>query len=270
MQRLEGKVAFLTGAGSGIAKATALAFAREGAKVAIVEINGPLGEDTAREIRAFSDDVVFLQTDVTQEAGVRDAVEATVTRFGKLDVLFNCAGGSDVDDGPLHEMRMDVWQRTIALNLLHPLLCCRFALPHMMRNGSGSIVNVSSHTSLMGSVRPLYAAAKGGINAFTRTLAAQYARFGIRANTLASGTVRSERLVKRYENKDSQLADVPSPQAAERNALHQLYPFSVGEPADMAAVALFLASDESRMINGATIAADGGRSSYLRVSLPPQ
>ena len=114
---------------------------------------------------------------------------------------------------------------------------------------------------MVGSVRPLYAATKGGVNALTRTLAAQYAGHGIRANAIAAGTVRSERSIRRHEGR-------PTPEAAERAALRKLYPFSVGEPEDMAAVAVFLASDESRMVNGATLQADGGRSSYLRVCAP--
>ncbi len=256
--RLQGKVAFLTGAGSGIGRAASIAFAREGARVALVEINRQAGEATENAIREFSDDVLFLETDVTQDEGVSGAIEATVARFGRLDVLFNCAGGSEAQDGLLHEMQMDVWHRTVALNLLHPILCCRYAIPHMLRQGGGSIINVSSHASLVGQVRPLYAAAKGGVNALTRTIAAQYSRHGIRANALASGTIRSERSRKRHEQK-------PTAETAERDALRKLYPFSVGEPEEMAAIAVFLASDESRMINGATIQADGGRSSYLRV-----
>ncbi len=259
MGRLQGKVAFLTGAGSGIARASALAFAREGALVALAEIDTATGQAAEREIRAVTDKVIFIETDVTQDQSVQRAIEATVERFGRLDVLFNCAGGSEVDDGLLHEMRLDVWHRTVALNLLHPILCCRHGIPHMLRQGSGSIINVSSHTSLVGSVRPLYAAAKGGLNSLTRTLAAQYSEHGIRINAIASGTVRSGRAIKRDEGR-------PAAQTAERAALQKLYPFSVGQPEDMAAVAVFLASDESRMINGATIPADGGRSSYLRVS----
>jgi NAD(P)-dependent dehydrogenase (short-subunit alcohol dehydrogenase family) len=132
----------------------------------------------------------------------------------------------------------------------------------MLRQSSGSIINVPSHAGLMGSVRPLYAAAKGGLNAFTRTLAAQYSEHGIRANAIASGTVRSARSIRRHEGR-------PTPEAAERATLRKLYPFSIGEPEDMAALAVFLASDESRMITGATIQADGGRSSYLRVLAHP-
>jgi len=264
--RLAGKVAFLTGAGAGIGRATAELFAREGARVVIAEIDRDTGLATEQAVRAAGGDALFIETDVTQDDGVRAAIDATVAHYGALDVLFNCAGGSSMEDQMVHEMRLDVWERTVALNLLHPILCCRHALPHMLRAGRGSIINVSSHTGLVGSMRPLYSATKGGVNAFTRVLAAQYSTHGIRANAIASGTVRSERSLRRHAPGGTAASDAG---AAERAAVHKLYPWSVGDPGDMAAVALFLASDESRMVNGTTLAADGGRSSYLRVSAGP-
>lgn len=265
MGRLEGKVAFLTGAGAGIAKATAKAYVREGAKVAIVELNREAGQAAEREIRDAGGDALFVETDVTQDESVARAVEATVVRFGRLDVIFNCAGGSLQEDVPVHEMDLAVWHRTVALNLLHPFLTCRYAIPHMMKAGAGSIINVTSHLGLMGSMKPAYAATKGGIISFTKTLAAQYAQHGIRANAIAPGSVRTERQIKRYENKDFMLAEKPSAAARTRAVFQKLYPFSKGEPEDIAAIAVFLGSDESRMLTGTTIAADGGRSSYLKV-----
>jgi NAD(P)-dependent dehydrogenase (short-subunit alcohol dehydrogenase family) len=261
--RLDGKVAFLTGAGAGIAKATAKAYVREGAKVAIAEINREAGSQAAREIGA---DALFIETDVTDDQSMKRAIAATVERFGKLDVLMNCAGGSLQEDVPVHEMKLEIWQRTIALNLLHAFLCCRYGIPHMMKAGSGSIINFASHLGMIGSEKPAYAAAKGGIVSFTKTLAAQYAAHGIRANAIAPAVVRSERSIKRWENKDAMLAEKPTPAMRERMLKQKLYPFSVGEPEDIAAIAVFLASDESRMITGTTIAADGGRSSYLKVA----
>ena len=265
MGRLNGKVAFLTGAGAGIAKATAFAFAREGAQVAIIELNRETGHAAEREVRAAGGDAIFIETDVTNNDGVKRAVDATVAKFGRLDVLFNCAGGSLQEDVPVHEMDLDVWNRTIALNLLHPFLTCRHAIPHMMKARSGSIINVTSHLGLMGSMKPAYAATKGGIISFTKTLAAQYADHGIRANGIAPGSIRTERQIKRYENKEWMLAEKPSLAARTRIAMKQLYPFASGDPGDIAAIAVFLASDESRMLTGTTIAADGGRSSYLKV-----
>jgi NAD(P)-dependent dehydrogenase (short-subunit alcohol dehydrogenase family) len=266
VKKLNGKVAFLTGAGAGIAKATAKLFVSEGAKVAIVELNREVGANAEREIREAGGNAMFIETDVTQDDSVRRAVEATVARFGGLDILFNCAGGSLQEDVPVHEMDLDVWQRTVALNLLHPFLTCRHAIPHMMKAGAGVIINVTSHLGLMGSMKPAYAATKGGIISFTKTLAAQYVEHGIRANAIAPGSIRTERQIKRYENKDFMLAEKPNAAARQRAAMQKLYPFSKGEPEDIASIALFLASDDSRMLTGTTIAADGGRSSYLRVS----
>lgn len=263
MSRLEGQVAFLTGAGAGIAKATAQRFVQEGAKVVLAEIDREAGSRAEREIRAAGGEALFVQTDVTQDAAVAHAIEAAVQRFGRLDVLFNCAGGSAQDDHPVHEMDLEVWHRTVALNLLHPFLTCRHGLPHMMQARRGVVINVSSHLGLTGSVKPAYAACKGGLISFTKTLAAEYAQYGIRANAIGVGTVRTERQIARYETKG--FLEQQGPAARERAALQKLYPFSRGEPAHVASIALFLASEDSHMLTGTTIAADGGRSSYLKV-----
>ena len=265
MKRLEGKVAFLTGAGSGIARAAAIAFAREGASVAVVDVNREAAEETVRLVRQHRDAALAVAADLTRDDSVRTAVAATVSAFGQVDVLFNCAGGSVPADTPVHEMSLDVWHSTMALNLLNPFLCCRHVLPHMLARRKGAIINMSSHLSLAPSVRPIYTAAKGGVNALTRTLAAQYAEHGIRANAIACGTVLSERLRKRIAELNAAASGEMSAEAAERAALQKLYPYSVGEPEEVAAVAVFLASDESRMVNGAVVAAEGGRSAYLKV-----
>jgi NAD(P)-dependent dehydrogenase (short-subunit alcohol dehydrogenase family) len=262
--KLTGKVAFLTGAGAGIAKATAKAYVGEGAKVAIIELNREAGERAEREIREAGGEAIFVETDVTKDESMKRAVEATVSRFGRLDVIMNCAGGSLQEDVPVHEMDLEIWHRTIALNLLHPFLSCRHGIPHLIRAGGGSIINVTSHLGLMGSIKPAYAATKGGIISFTKTLAAQYVAHGIRANAIAPGSIRTERQIKRYENPEWGQGAATSLAARERNAALRMYPYSKGEPEDIAAIALFLACDDSRMLTGTTIAADGGRSSYLR------
>jgi NAD(P)-dependent dehydrogenase (short-subunit alcohol dehydrogenase family) len=268
-KKLAGKVALLTGGGAGIAKATAKAFIREGAKVAILDIDREAGTAAERELRNGGGDAIFIETDVTNDGAMKAAVEHTVATFGGLHILFNCAGGSLQEDRPVHEMSLDVWHRTIALNLLHPFLACRHGLPHIMKARSGSIINVSSHLGMMGSEKPAYAASKGGIISFTKTLAAQYADYGIRANAIAVGPVRTERAIKRWENSEWMLAEKPTPAALARKAKQTLYPFSSGEPDDVAGIAVFLASDDSRMLTGTTLAADGGRSSYLKVYVQP-
>jgi NAD(P)-dependent dehydrogenase (short-subunit alcohol dehydrogenase family) len=263
--RLQGKVAFITGAGAGIAKASAKAFVREGAKVAIIELSKKAGAQTEQEILAAGGEAFFIETDVTDDAAMKRAVEMTAERFGRLDILLNCAGGSLQEDAPVHEMDLAVWHRTIALNLLHPFLSCRYGIPHMIRGGGGSIINMGSHMGLKGSQKPAYSATKGGITAFTQTLAAQYAAHGIRANAIAPGTVRTERSIKRWESKPENML-TPAEQA--QLAVRKMYPFSVGESQDIAEIAVFLASNDSRMLTGTTIAADGGRSSYIRVAMP--
>jgi len=264
MGRLQDKVAFLTGGGAGIARATAKAFVREGAKVTIIDINREAGAAAEREIREAGGDALFVATDVTRDDSMRAAYDAAIAKFGRLDVIFNCAGGSLQEDVPVHEMDLDVWQRTINLNLLHPFLSCRHGIPHLIKAGGGAIINVTSHLGLMGSMKPAYAATKGGLVSFTKTLAAQYVEHNIRANAIAPGSIRTERQIKRYENPEWQGENL-SPAARTRQAMRKLYPFSAGGPGDIAEIAVFLASNDSRMLTGTTIAADGGRSSYLKV-----
>jgi NAD(P)-dependent dehydrogenase (short-subunit alcohol dehydrogenase family) len=268
MGRLQGKVAFITGAGAGIAKATALAFIREGAKLGLAEIKPELGLATEKQARDAGGDALFVETDVTQDEAVKRAIDATVKRYGRLDILVNCAGGSLVEDVPVHNMDLAIFERTIALNLRHPFLCCRHGIPHMITSGGGSIINFSTWLALIGQEKPAYAAAKGGIVSFTRTLATEYMKDGIRANAIAPATVRTERSIARWESKDSSAAK-PTAAVQARNAVsRKLYPFSVAESADMAAIAVFLASDESRAITGTVIPADGGRSTCFKLYVP--
>ena len=270
MGRLQGKIAFITGAGAGIAKATAVAFAREGAKVGLAEINPELGRAAEKAVRDAGGEAIFIETDVTKDDAVKRAIDTTAERFGGLSVMMNCAGGSLQEDVPVHKMSLEVWERTVSLNLRHPFLCCRHGIPHMLAGGGGSIINFSSWLGLMGTEKPAYAACKGGIVSFTKTLAAEYMGHGIRANAIAPGTIRTERSIKRWENKDVLLSEKPSADARARMAVRATYPFSVGESSDIAAIAVFLASDESRMLTGQTIAADGGRSACFKLMMPAE
>jgi len=260
VNRLDGKVAFITGGGSGIARAAALLFAREGAKVIVAEIDGALGEATARDVADAGADAMAVRTDVTDEASVRAAIDAAVGHHGRLDILFNCAGGSLNADSLVTEVDLDVWDRTMALDVRGAMLVCRHGIPELVKAGGGSVVNMSSGAALRGSSpKHVYTAAKGAILSFTRALAGSYANDNIRANAICAGRILTDRILNNYGT-----ADAPGPVADRQDAAGRVrdYPFWVGRPEDIANIALFLASDESRMITGATIPADGGRSAY--------
>lgn len=251
MNRLAGRVALITGGGDGIGRAAALVFAREGAKVAIADINAPLGRESAE---AIGENAFFVETDVTREESVRAAVEGTVARFGKLDTLFNCAGGSVPADKPVTELDLSVFEHTIGLDLKGTMLACKHAIPRIVAAGGGTVINMSSGAALRGAnPAPVYTAAKGAIVSLTRSMAGRYAKHNVRVNCICAGRIETPRVRRIYPVG----AD---PQDARSQV--KTYPFWVGQPEDIANVALFLASDESRMITGAAIAADGGRSAY--------
>lgn len=260
MNRLGGKVAFITGAGAGIARAAAKLFASEGASIVIAELDPARGRETEGLVNAAGGKAMFVHVDVTREDSVRDAVAAAVSRFGKLDVLYNCAGGSVPEDSLVTDVDLDVWDRTITLNLRGTLLCCRHGIPQLIEAGGGAVVNMSSGAALRGgSPAHIYTAAKGAILSLTRALAGAYARHNVRANVICAGRILTERITSKYGSPGS-----PGPVIDRQDVDGRLkeYPFWVGPPEDIANIALFLASDESRMITGATIAADGGRSAY--------
>lgn len=256
--RLAGKVAFITGAGGGIASETARLFASEGAAVIAVDANAAALDTLKAALCAAGATSSVLVCDVTQEAAVAQAVAQGVAALGPIDVLFNCAGGSAPNDGPITEVDMTLWQRTIDVDLLGTMLCCRHVIPHMVKLGRGSVINTSSWSALRGSFhKHLYMAAKGGIISFTRGLAGEYAGRGIRANTIVPGAIKTPRTIGRHAAPDPN-----DPLVIKRRRMEQDYPFSTGTAIDIANIVLFLASDESRMITGATIPADGGRSAY--------
>ncbi len=261
MGRLDGKVATITGAGSGIARAAANIFAREGAKVGILELKEDLGKACEAEIRAAGGDATFFQTDVTNDASVKVGVDAAAARYGKLNILFNCAGGSIVEDKKVTDVDLGVWDFTMNFDLKGPFLCCRHGIPHLIKAGGGAIVNVSSVAALKGNLGVMvYSAAKGGIISFTRSLAGQYYRDNIRANAICPGIILTDRVKSRFGAAPAGGGnELPQPGGA-INA--KRYPFGIGQPQDIANIALFLASDESRMINGVSVPAEGGMSAY--------
>jgi NAD(P)-dependent dehydrogenase (short-subunit alcohol dehydrogenase family) len=262
MGRVQDKVAFITGAGAGIAKAAALLFAREGAKVILAEINEAHGRATEQAVKDAGGEALFVQTDVTQEDAVKKAVAEGVKRFGRIDILFNCAGGSVVDDAYVTEVDIaKVWDRTLQLNLMGAMLCCRHGIPELIKAGGGAVINMSSGAALRGgSHAHMYTATKGAIISLTRALAGAYVQQNIRVNAVAAGRIKTERTVGRYGATADAGGPVEDRQDGWKRA--QEYPLWIGEPIDIANIVLFLASNESRMITGATIPADGGRSAY--------
>jgi NAD(P)-dependent dehydrogenase (short-subunit alcohol dehydrogenase family) len=256
MGLLHEKVAFITGAGSGIARAAARLFALEGAKVVIAELKAELGRSSEQDVRNAGGEALFIETDVTKEESVKSAIHQGVARYAALNILYNCAGGSITQDAPVTDVDMAVWQHTMSLDLLGTFLCCRHGVPELIRVGGGAIVNMSSGAALQGVYKGhVYTAAKGAILSFTRALAGQYARHGIRANAICPGLTVTERVIRMFGD-PRKASDSP------QRAMLEKYPFSVGDPEDIANIALFLASDKARMITGATIAADGGTSAY--------
>ncbi|MBT6273048.1 MAG: SDR family oxidoreductase [Chromatiales bacterium] len=265
MGRMANKVALVTGAGSGIGKASAGQFVREGAKVIVADIDESLGRATERELTSAGYAVAFLLIDVTSEESVKAAVDEAAGKFGALHVLVNCAGGSIAADAAVTDVDMAVWDHTINLDLRGTFLVCRHAIPHMQSSGGGAIVNFTSLVALQGNFPGhVYTAAKGGIISFTQALAGRYWRDNIRANAIAPGVILSERVASRMgvDRQNSQTAQIETAMKASRSLIDEKHPFGYGFPEDIANVVLFLASDESRMVNGAVIPAEGGVSKY--------
>jgi NAD(P)-dependent dehydrogenase (short-subunit alcohol dehydrogenase family) len=244
MARLEGKVAFITGAASGIGRATAVLFAREGARVVVADIAVAAGEETAH---TAGNGAIAIRTDVTDESSVRTAIRATLDQFGRLDVLHNNAGGSTPRDNTVVEAPVEEFWRVIKLDLFGTFLGCRYGIPALIQSGGGSVINMSSNLALMGiHGRDCYTAAKGAIAALTRSLAVEYAPQRVRVNALAPSATMTDRVKKL-------MAGNP---AIEK--LAQSHLLGLIEPQDVANAALYLACEESRMVTGQLLSVDSG------------
>ena len=249
--RLQDKVALITGAGSGIGRVSALRFAAEGARVAVADFDAPGGRATVEQIRAAGGEADFVRADVARAVDVEAMIGFAEQRFGALHVLFNNAGIFPDADGSVLETDEATFDRVIAVNLKGVFFGCKYGIPALLRAGGGSIVNTASFVAVMGSAtaQSAYTASKGGVLALTREIAIEFARQGIRANALCPGPVNTPLL-------QTLLAD---PAARARRIVH-LPMGRLAEAGEIANAALFLASDESSYVNGATFLVDGGTS----------
>ncbi|MGI9332169.1 MAG: SDR family NAD(P)-dependent oxidoreductase [Gammaproteobacteria bacterium] len=251
MGRMDGKVAFITGGGGGIGRATAERFAEEGAKVAILDIDDVVGNaaaDSARELGANSGgDAHYIHCDVTDRASVEAAVAETVARFGKIDTLHNNAGGSTMRDGPVTEAPEDEFWRVIKLDLYGTFLCSKLVIPEIIEAGGGAVINMASNVALMALPgRDCYTAAKGAIASMTRSMAAEYAPNKIRVNAIAPSVTLSDRVKKML---------AASPEIEKLSETHLL---GLGLPIHIANMAVYLASDESEITTGQIMPVDSG------------
>lgn len=247
MLRLEGKVAVITGAGTGIGRATAKLFAREGAKVVVAELNAEAGEQTAQVIVQSGGEAIAVRTDVTDPDSIQATIDRAVQHYGGLHVLHNNAGGSTLQDSDVTQAPLEEFWRVIKLDLFGTFLGCRFGIPEIIRSGGGSVINMASNLALMGIAgRDCYTAAKGGVAAMTRSLAVEFAPQKVRVNALAPSATMTDRVK----------ALMAGNAAIDR--LAQSHLLGLIAPEDIAQAALFLASTESGKITGQILPVDSG------------
>ncbi len=245
--KLKDKVALITGAGTGIGRASALLFSQEGATVAVVDITDK-GAETVELIRSQGGDGSFTKMDIADPESVESGIKAIAKQYGRLDVLYNNAGGSSVRDGKTTDIEITEFWRTISVDLFGTFLCCRYAIPLMIEGGGGAIVNTTSSVALRAlKGMDAYTAAKGGVISLTQALAVNYAENKIRVNAIAPSGIRTERVVARLE--------AIGLAYNEKKSGHLL---GLGQPRDVASAAAFLASDEAAYITGITLSVDGG------------
>jgi NAD(P)-dependent dehydrogenase (short-subunit alcohol dehydrogenase family) len=243
--RLDGRVAVITGAASGIGLETARRFAQEGAKVVVADLNDVAGEAAAAEVGG-----IYVHTDVTDEDAVQAMYAAAVSHFGGLDICFNNAGISPPDDDSILETGLEAWRKVQEVNLTSVFLCCKYGIPHLLERGKGSIINTASFVALMGAATSQisYTASKGGVLAMTRELGVQFARQGVRVNALCPGPVNTPLLQELFAK---------DPERAARRLIH-LPMGRFAEPQEIAAAVAFLASDDSSYITASQFLVDGG------------
>ncbi|MBB5804218.1 NAD(P)-dependent dehydrogenase (short-subunit alcohol dehydrogenase family) [Saccharothrix ecbatanensis] len=245
VQRLEGRVAVVTGGGSGIGLASVRRLASEGARVVVADVDAESGKAASDEVGGL-----FVQVDVTDEEQVSALYRTTVDTYGSLDIAFNNAGISPPDDDSILTTGIEAWERVQKVNLTSVYLCCKYAIPHMLERGRGSVINTASFVATMGAATSQisYTASKGGVLAMSRELGVQFARQGVRVNALSPGPVNTP-LLRELFAKD--------PERAARRLVHvPLGRFA--EPEEIAAAVAFLASDDSSFMTASNFLVDGG------------
>jgi NAD(P)-dependent dehydrogenase (short-subunit alcohol dehydrogenase family) len=245
VERLTDRVAVVTGGGSGIGRASAVRLAAEGARVVIADIDETSGRAAAEQVGGL-----FVRVDVTDPEQVEALFQAAVDTYGSLDVAFNNAGISPPDDDSILDTGLDAWRRVQEVNLTSVYLCCKAAIPHMLRQGKGSIINTASFVAVMGAATSQisYSASKGAVLSMSRELGVQFARQGIRVNALCPGPVNTPLLQELFAK---------DPERAARRLVHiPLGRFA--EPDEIAAAVAFLASDDSSFMTASTFLVDGG------------
>jgi NAD(P)-dependent dehydrogenase (short-subunit alcohol dehydrogenase family) len=245
--RLDGKVAVITGAASGIGRETARRFAEEGAKVCVADLADEPGKETAAAVNG-----IYVHADVTDPEDVQSMYREAAEGFGGIDILFNNAGISPPDDDSILETELDAWDRVQNVNLKSVYLCCKYGIPHLLERGGGSVINTASFVAVMGAAASQisYTASKGGVLAMSRELGVQFARQGVRVNALCPGPVNTPLLQELFAK---------DPEKAQRRLVH-LPMGRFAEAVEIANGALFLASDESSYITASTFLVDGGLS----------
>ncbi len=248
--RLDGKVTIITGGGSGMGKTAAELFAREGARVVVSDVSEAAGEGVVAAVRAAGGQATYVRADVSNEDDARGMVQHAVATYGRVDALYNNAGIMPEADHSVIDTDVATWDKVMAVNVRGVFLGCKYAIPQMLEQGSGSIINIASFVAILGCSVPqdAYTASKGAVLALTRSLAVQFAGRGVRSNSISPGPIETPLLM------DWLLKD----EAAKQLRLNRNPTGRFGKPEEIVNVGIYLASDESRWTNGANFVIDGG------------